>query len=172
MNGAASRGANPVATALGILGLALAALSIWGGAAGSPGLFAAAALFILLAILGLSSVRMANQWEKAVVLRLGRLHAIRGPGLFVIVPVIDAVVSWVDQRIQTTEFTAEQALTKDTVPVNVDAIIFWQAHDAEKASLEIADYRQAIARVSQTSLREMIGSTPLTALLSERRKAD
>ena len=115
---------------------------------------------------------MARQWEKAVVLRFGKLHALRGPGLFMIVPFVDTIAAWVDQRIQTTEFNAEQALTRDTVPTNIDAILFWQVHDAERAALEIADYRQAILRVAQTSLREMIGSSPLSALLSERRTAD
>jgi regulator of protease activity HflC (stomatin/prohibitin superfamily) len=118
------------------------------------------------------SLLMAKQWEKAVVLRFGKLHAIRGPGLFMIVPFVDTVTAWIDQRIQTTEFNAEQALTRDTVPTNIDAILFWQVHDPERAALEIADYRQAILRVAQTSLREMIGSSPLSALLSERKAAD
>jgi len=106
------------------------------------------------------------------VLRFGELHAIRGPGLFVVIPFVDTVAAWIDQRIQTTEFNAEQALTRDTVPTNIDAILFWQVHDAERAAMEIADYRQAILRVAQTSLREMIGSSPLSALLSERKIAD
>jgi regulator of protease activity HflC (stomatin/prohibitin superfamily) len=118
------------------------------------------------------SLLVAKQWEKAVVLRFGRLRAIRGPGLFMIVPFVDCVAAWVDQRIQTTEFNAEQALTRDTVPTNIDAILFWQVHDAERAALEIADYRQALLRVAQTSLREMIGASPLSALLSERKAAD
>ena len=118
------------------------------------------------------SLLMARQWEKAVVLRFGRLHVIRGPGLFLIVPFIDSVAAWIDQRIQTIEFNAEQALTRDTVPTNIDAILFWQVHDPERAALEIADYRQAILRVAQTSLREMIGASPLSALLSERKAAD
>ena len=118
------------------------------------------------------SLKIARQWEKAVVLRFGKLHSIRGPGLFVIVPFVDTVAAWIDQRIQTTDFNAEQALTRDTVPTNIDAILFWQVHDAERAALEIADYRQAILSVAQTSLREMIGSSPLSALLSERKAAD
>jgi regulator of protease activity HflC (stomatin/prohibitin superfamily) len=133
---------------------------------------AIAALLVLGALLLPLSLLMARQWEKAVVLRFGKLHAIRGPGLFIIVPFVDAVAAWVDQRIQTTEFNAEQALTRDTVPANIDAILFWQVHDAERAALEIADYRQAILRVAQTSLREMIGSSPLSSLLSERKAAD
>jgi regulator of protease activity HflC (stomatin/prohibitin superfamily) len=127
---------------------------------------------ILGAALTPVSLLMARQWEKAVVLRFGKLHAIRGPGLFAIVPFVDDVTAWIDQRIQTTEFNAEQALTKDTVPANIDAILFWQVHDPERASLEITDYRSAILRVAQTSLREMIGASPLSALMSERKLAD
>jgi len=115
---------------------------------------------------------MANAWQKFVILRAGKLHGVKGPGLFVILPVIDSVVAVIDERIQTTAFNAEQALTRDTVPVNVDAIIFWHVHDAEKAALEITDYRMAIDRVAQTSLREMIGASMLSALLSDRRSAD
>ena len=126
----------------------------------------AAALFVS------QSLRMANNWEKFVVLRLGKLHSIKGPGLFWIVPVIDTVIAIIDERIQTTAFNAEQALTKDTVPVNVDAIIFWHVHNAEKAALAITNYRQAIDRVAQTSLREMIGSSLLASLLSDRKAAD
>jgi regulator of protease activity HflC (stomatin/prohibitin superfamily) len=130
---------------------------------------------IVLALAGVFlgySVKMAQQWERAVVLRLGKLQAVRGPGLFLLVPVIDQVAVWVDQRIRTTEVLAEQALTRDTVPVNVDAIIFWQASDPERAALRIENYVSAVQRVAQTSLREMIGSSPLSALLSERQKAD
>ena len=115
---------------------------------------------------------MANQWERAVVLRLGKLQSVAGPGIFLIVPVIDQVASWLDQRIQTTEFNAEQALSKDTVPVDVDAVVFWQIHDAERAALEITDYRSAISRVAQTSLREMVGSSLLSTLLSDRKQGD
>jgi regulator of protease activity HflC (stomatin/prohibitin superfamily) len=100
------------------------------------------------------------------------LRGVKGPGLFLIIPVIDRVVAVIDERIQTTAFSAEEALTKDTVPVNVDAIIFWFVHDAQKAALNITNYREAIDRVSQTSLREMIGSSMLSALLSERRPQD
>src|SRR6185437_10706717 len=105
---------------------------------------------------------MANVWQKFVILRLGKLQSVRGAGLFAIIP----------ERIQTTDFNAEQALTRDTVPVNVDAIIFWHVHDAEKAALAITNYREAIDRVAQTSLREMIGSAALATLLSDRKQAD
>lgn len=128
--------------------------------------FFAAALIISM------SLKMANVWQKFVILRMGKLQSVKGAGLFVIIPVIDSVVAVIDQRIQTTAFNAEQALTKDTVPVNVDAIIFWHVHDAEKAALAITNYREAIDRVAQTSLREMIGSSMLAALLSDRKEAD
>ena len=131
-----------------------------------------AAPFIAMALLIAFSLKMANVWEKFVILRAGKLHSVRGPGLFVIIPVLDNVAAVIDERIQTTAFNAEQALTKDTVPVNVDAIIFWNVHDAEKAALKITNYRQAIDRVAQTSLREMIGSSMLAALLSDRKAAD
>jgi regulator of protease activity HflC (stomatin/prohibitin superfamily) len=128
--------------------------------------------FVLAAIVVVLSLKVANVWQKFVVLRAGRLQGVKGPGLFFIFPVIDSVVAIIDERIQTTAFNAEQALTRDTVPVNVDAIIFWRVHDAQKAALEITDYRMAIDRVAQTSLREMIGSSMLSALLSERQAAD
>jgi regulator of protease activity HflC (stomatin/prohibitin superfamily) len=130
---------------------------------------------IVLALIGIFlgySIKMAQQWERAVVLRVGKLKAIKGPGLFILVPIIDQVAMWIDQRIRTTEVNAEQALTKDTVPVNVDAIVFWMVHDPERAALEIADYSSAVQRVAQTSLREMIGSSVLSELLSERKEAD
>jgi regulator of protease activity HflC (stomatin/prohibitin superfamily) len=168
-----ARRINPPAALLAAVTLVLAVLV--GDLAynqNSPGLIAAAALLVIVALLIPRALMMANQWENAVVLRLGKLQAIRGPGLFVIIPFVDAVATWIDQRIQTTEFNAEQALTKDTVPVNVDAIIFWQVHDTQRAALEIVDYRQAIGRVAQTTLRETIGSSPLATLLSERKTAD
>jgi regulator of protease activity HflC (stomatin/prohibitin superfamily) len=128
--------------------------------------------FLVLALIIALSLKMANTWEKFVILRMGKLQSVKGAGLFAIVPVIDNVVAVIDGRIQTTAFNAEQALTKDTVPVNVDAIIFWHVHDAEKAALAITNYREAIDRVAQTSLREMIGMSMLAALLSERKEAD
>ncbi|HEY5225415.1 MAG TPA: slipin family protein [Methylovirgula sp.] len=128
--------------------------------------------FVIAAILISAALKMANTWEKFVILRAGKLLGVKGAGLFLIIPIIDNVVAIIDERIQTTAFSAESALTKDTVPVNVDAIIFWFVHDAEKAALNITNYREAIDRVSQTSLREMIGSSMLSALLSERTAAD
>jgi regulator of protease activity HflC (stomatin/prohibitin superfamily) len=133
--------------------------------------YLAFAFFAAAAIIALS-LKMANTWEKFVILRMGKLQGVRGAGLFAIIPIVDNVVAVIDERIQTTAFNAEQALTKDTVPVNVDAIIFWHVHDAEKAALAITHYREAIDRVAQTSLREMIGSSMLAALLSDRKEAD
>jgi regulator of protease activity HflC (stomatin/prohibitin superfamily) len=166
-------GGNPVASLLTFLVAVLAALSAWiGFGANAPGWYVLTAILVIIAVLLPRTIKMANQWERAVVLRLGKLHSIRGPGLFTVVPFVDAVAYMLDQRIQTTEFNAEQALSKDTVPVNIDAVIFWQVHDTEKAALEITDYRSAIARVAQTSLREMVGSSLLSILLSERKQAD
>ncbi len=170
MNGT---GKSPIAILIAVVLIVLAALVTGFGRAVAPHLaLAIAGMLLLLAALTPFSLLMARQWEKAVVLRLGKLHAIRGPGLFVIIPFLDAVTAWVDQRIQTTEFNAEQALTKDTVPANIDAILFWQVHNAERAALEITDYKAAILRVAQTSLREMIGSSSLSALMAERKTAD
>jgi regulator of protease activity HflC (stomatin/prohibitin superfamily) len=134
--------------------------------------YALAVVLVLVAVLIPQAMKVADQWERAVVLRLGKLSAIRGPGLFMIVPFIDEVASWLDQRIQTTEINAEKALSKDTVPVNIDAIIFWQIHDPQRAALEITNYRQAITQVAQTSLREIVGSSLLSTLLSERKQGD
>jgi regulator of protease activity HflC (stomatin/prohibitin superfamily) len=128
--------------------------------------------FGILAVLTLFSLKMANNWERFVILRAGKLSSVKGPGLFLIIPIIDSITTVIDERIQTTAFNAEQALTRDTVPVNVDAIVFWHVHDAQRAALNITDYRQAIDRVAQTSLREMIGSSLLSALLAERKAAD
>ena len=128
--------------------------------------------FGVAAIVVALSLKMANTWQKFVVLRAGKLQGVKGPGLFWIFPILDQVVAVIDERIQTTAFNAEQALTKDTVPVNVDAIIFWRVHDARQAALEITDYRTAIDRVAQTSLQEMIGSSMLAALLSDRHAID
>ena len=148
-----------------VLVLAAGAVSRLGGPlAGAP--------FILAAVVVATSLKVANTWQKFVILRAGKLQGVKGPGVFFILPVIDVIVAVIDERIQTTAFNAEQALTRDTVPVNVDAIIFWKVHDARAAALEITDYRTAIDRIAQTSLREMIGASMLSALLSELKSAD
>ena len=132
----------------------------------------AGAAVAVLAVLVFFGLKMANNWERFVILRAGRLSSVKGPGLFFMIPIIDGVAAVIDERIQTTGFNAEQALTRDTVPVNVDAIVFWHVHDAQSAALNITNYREAIERVAQTSLREMIGSSMLSALLAERKAAD
>jgi regulator of protease activity HflC (stomatin/prohibitin superfamily) len=168
-----ARGANRLAIMLAVVVLALAGLVGWfvHDENSRTGYVAAAAL-VIVAILIPQAIKVADQWERAVVLRLGKLSAIRGPGIFFIVPFIDEVASWLDQRIQTTEINAEKALSKDTVPVNIDAVIFWQIHDPQRAALEITNYRQAITQVAQTSLREVVGSSLLSTLLSERKQGD
>ncbi len=133
------------------------------------------AVLIVLAVVALlvlvRSVRITQEWRRAVVLRLGRFHAVKGPGLYLLWP-IDTIATIIDLRIQTANITAEQALTRDTVAVSVDAIIFWQVEDARAAAVNIVDYTQAIERVAQTSLREMIGSIELSRLLTDRATAD
>jgi len=114
------------------------------------------------------SPQVAKQWEKAVVLRLGRFIGIRGPGLFFIIPFVDRVASVIDQRVITTTFNAEETLTRDTVPVNVDAVLFWHVHDVERAALEVQDYNNAVARAAQTALRDLIGRTTLADMLVGR----
>jgi regulator of protease activity HflC (stomatin/prohibitin superfamily) len=168
-----AKGANQPAIVLSVVMLACAAAAAWFTYEASwRGGYVLSAGLAIAAFLVPQAIMVADQWERAVVLRLGKLSAIQGPGLFVIVPFIDEVASWLDQRIQTTEINAEKALSKDTVPVNIDAVIFWQIHDPQRAALEITDYRQAITRVAQTSLREMVGSSLLSTLLSERKQGD
>lgn len=131
-----------------------------------------AAVIVVVAIMLLRSVRVANEWQRAVILRLGRFRRIGGPGLYLVLPLIEQAVSVIDTRIQTTSITAEQALTRDTIAVGVDAIVFWQVSNPRDAAVNIANYKEAIERVAQTSLREMIGSTELARLLSDRQTAD
>ncbi|HEX2723008.1 MAG TPA: slipin family protein [Gemmatimonadaceae bacterium] len=130
---------------------------------------------ILGAIFGLTfsqSPRVAKQWERGVVLRLGRYIGLRGPGLFWVLPFFDKVSSWIDQRVVTTSFAAEETLTSDTVPVNVDAVLFWMVHDSERAALEVQDYAQAVSWAAQTGLRDIIGRTSLTDLLRGRERIE
>src|SRR5882724_8518156 len=126
----------------------------------------------LLGIVLAQSPKIARQWERAVVLRLGRYVGLRGPGLFWIFPFVDTIPAWVDQRTITTSFAAEQTLTADTVPVNVDAVLFWMVYDPEKAALEVQNYPQAVSWAAQTALRDIIGRTPLTELLRGREKIE
>ena len=117
-----------------------------------------------------ASIKIANQWDRAIVLRLGHFHSLKGPGLFFIIPVIDTVAYWIDIRVITTAFKAEKTLTKDTVPVDVDAVLFWKVIDPKKAALEVADYESAIGWASQTALRDVIGKTMLSDMLEGRGK--
>ena len=127
---------------------------------------------LLLGLLFAQSPKIARQWERAVVLRLGRYVGLRGPGLFWIIPFVDTVSAWVDQRVITTSFAAEETLTSDTVPVNVDAVLFWMVYDPEKAALEVQNYPQAVSWAAQTALRDIIGRTSLTDLLRGRERIE
>lgn len=127
---------------------------------------------VVLAVIAALSPRIARQWERAVVLRLGRFVGLKGPGLFWIVPLIDHVSEYIDQRVITTSFAAEQTLTSDTVPVNVDAVLFWMVYDAEKAALEVQQYEEAVSWAAQTGLRDIIGRTNLSDLLRGRERIE
>ena len=131
-----------------------------------------AIVMILIGFIVMQSPRIAQQWERAIVLRLGRFRVMTGPGLFWIFPFVDSVSSWIDQRTITTSFAAEQTLTSDTVPVNVDAVLFWMVHDPQKAALEVQDYAQAVSWAAQTALRDIIGRTALTDLLRGRERIE
>jgi regulator of protease activity HflC (stomatin/prohibitin superfamily) len=124
----------------------------------------------LLALLVSSSIKIADPWDRSVVLRLGHFHSLRGPGLFFIVPILDTIPYWIDTRVITTAFKAEKTLTKDTVPVDVDAVLFWKVMDPKKAALEVADYLSAISWAAQTALRDVIGKTMLSDMLEGRDK--
>jgi len=127
---------------------------------------------MLIGVYIIFAMKIARQWEKAVVLRLGHLHGLRGPGMFWIIPLVDSVSTWIDQRVMVTPFSAEKTLTRDTVPVNVDAVLFWVVWDAEKAALEVEDYRAAISWAAQTALREVIGTMNLADILIGRARMD
>jgi regulator of protease activity HflC (stomatin/prohibitin superfamily) len=126
----------------------------------------------LLGTYTLYALKVASQWEKAVVLRLGKFHGLRGPGVFWIIPIVDSIPSWIDHRVMVTPFSAEKTLTKDTVPVDVDAVLFWVVWDAEKAALEVKDYQAAIAWAAQTALRDIIGRMMLADILTGRSAID
>jgi regulator of protease activity HflC (stomatin/prohibitin superfamily) len=148
------------------LGAALA-YALWPARLASVASFVAA--FVLSLIVS-RSIRVAAPWDKAVVLRLGRFRALRGPGLFFIIPVIDTIAYWIDTRVITSSFKAEKTLTKDTVPVDVDAVLFWKVIDPQKAALAVAEYSSAISWASQTALRDVIGKTLLADMLEGRSK--
>ncbi len=151
-------------------------LGIGGGIAfltytpGHTGSFFIGGISFVIAVIACLSIRVADQWDKAVILRLGKFDALKGPGLFFIVPIIDAIPYWIDTRVITTGFKAEKTLTKDTVPVDVDAVLFWKVVDPKKAALGVADYVSAISWASQTALRDVIGKTMLSDMLEGRDK--
>jgi len=158
---------NPISLAIAVVLSVVGALFIAFGRLLVPG-----ALLVALAAIVLAALRLARQWEQAVVLRAGKFLSVRGPGLFWIIPVVDSIAAVIDTRVRTTQFLAEQTLTKDTVPVDVDAIIFWIVTDVRRAALEVADYSEAISWAAQTSLRDVIGAADLATLLSDRQKLD
>ena len=145
-------------------------LSLAGVAFLAGGMFIVALVFWVLAVVALFGIKVANQWEKAVVLRFGKFQALRGPGLFFVIPIVDEISHLIDQRVRVTDVTAESALTRDTVPVDVDAIVFWTVWDAQKSVLEVADYFAAIGLSAQTALREAIGRTELAGMIAERER--
>lgn len=128
---------------------------------------AAVVIFLLVLILS-ASIKVANQWEKAIVLRMGKFIGLRGPGIFFLIPVIHRIYKYIDQRVRVTDFKAEETLTKDTVPVNVDAVVYWMVWDAEKAALEVREYKKAVSYIAQTALRDTIGKHDLSDLLQNR----
>ena len=158
--------------------LALVALAVVLSAglasAGQPRWLSAVVVVVTLVpgVYILFALRMANEWEKAVVLRAGKFRGLRGPGVFWVVPVLDAIPVWIDHRVMVTPFNAEKTLTKDTVPVDVDAVLFWLVWDAKKAALEVADYRAAIGWAAQTALRDVIGKMVLADILVGRDAID
>jgi regulator of protease activity HflC (stomatin/prohibitin superfamily) len=127
---------------------------------------------VMIGIVLMQSPKIAQQWERAIILRLGRFQSMQGPGLFWVVPFFDRIPTWIDQRTITSSFAAEQTLTSDTVPVNVDAVLFWMVHDAQKAALEVQNYAQAVSWAAQTALRDIIGRTTLTDLLRGRERIE
>ncbi len=133
----------------------------------SPAVLLGGLLFFILLS---ASIRVADQWERAVVLRIGKFQGLKGPGPFLIIPIIDQVATYIDQRVRVSAFKAEQTLTKDTVPVNVDAVVYWTVWDVEKAALEVQEYQTAIEHIAQTGLRDTIGKHELATLLQERDK--
>jgi regulator of protease activity HflC (stomatin/prohibitin superfamily) len=166
-------GPNPISSAIVLVLLGLGVLAILTGVASADLLMIAlGAALIAGAVIVFTALKMARQWERAIVLRAGRFHAVRGPGLFAIVPILDAVSAVIDTRVRTTQFVAEQTLTRDTVPVDVVAVLFWTVIDPKRAALEVVDYRQAVEWAAQTSLREGIGANELGVLLSNRKAID
>ncbi|HAL82930.1 MAG TPA: peptidase [Mucilaginibacter sp.] len=153
-----------------VLGIGLAVTYAMQGVFTSVETTVMVAISLIIASLISSAIKIANPWDKAVVLRLGKFQSLRGPGLFFIIPILDTIPYWIDTRVISTSFKAEKTLTKDTVPVDVDAVLFWKVFDPQKAALEVADYITAISWASQTALRDVIGKTMLSEMLEGRDK--
>jgi len=139
-------------------------------AGGNAQVFVIGAVTVIIAIFTSLAIQVAAQWDRAVILRLGKFHELKGPGIFYIIPIMDEIPYWIDTRVITTAFKAEKTLTKDTVPVDVDAVLFWKIVDPKKAALDVADYKSAISWASQTALRDVIGKTVLSEMLEGRDK--
>ena len=155
-------------TVIMVIGLAFAYGPATSG--GQPQAVGILVVTLLIASIASNAVKVANQWERVIVLRLGRFRSLEGPGLFFIVPIIETVAYWIDIRVITAGFKAEKTLTKDTVPVDVDAVLFWKVIDPKKAALDVADYKSAINWAAQTALRDVIGKTLLADMLEGREK--
>jgi len=153
-----------------IFGIGLALAYSMGGVSTSIESTIVGIIALIIASFVSSAIKIADPWDKAVVLRLGKFQSLRGPGLFFIIPILDTIPYWIDTRVITTSFKAEKTLTKDTVPVDVDAVLFWKVLDPQKAALEVADYISAISWASQTALRDVIGKTMLSDMLEGRDK--
>ncbi len=162
------RNALPGLVFIVLFGLGLALASPSASAGNWPASIAIAAIAFIIASILANSIKVANQWERVVVLRLGRFHALAGPGLFFIIPILDMVAYRIDIRVITSTFRAEQTMTRDTVPVDVDAVLFWKVIDPMKAALDVADYASAINWAAQTALRDVIGRTVLANMLEGR----
>jgi regulator of protease activity HflC (stomatin/prohibitin superfamily) len=174
-NAAGNERIPPVAGLLFAVVMILAAGAAWGMDALAAPDWAIGLVVVAWVLIGsylLMAIKVADQWEKAVVLRFGKFRGLRGPGLFSIVPIVDNIPMWIDHRVMVTPFNAEKTLTKDTVPVDVDAVLFWLVWDAEKAALEVEDYRTAIGWAAQTALREVIGQMTLADILVGRARMD
>ena len=144
-------------------------LMLWVGVVGGLSVYLyPITIFATLGLLFSSSFQLVYHWDKVIILRLGKFHKVQGPGLFLLIPLVDRIAEFLDMRIRATDFSAEKTLTKDTVPVHVDALCFWMIWDAKKAILEVEDYTEAVILSAQTALRDSIGKHPLSSLLSKR----
>jgi regulator of protease activity HflC (stomatin/prohibitin superfamily) len=153
-----------------VLGIGAASAYVMHRASADVAAFGILGIAVVLGLIVSSAIQVADQWSKAVVLRLGKFRSLQGPGLFVIIPLIDTIPYWIDIRVLTNSFKAEKTLTKDTVPVDVDAVLFWKIVDPKKAALDVADYQSAVNWASQTALRDVIGKTMLSDMLEGRDK--